>query len=84
MLTMCGAMTSALSLNSLQLLSSSHVAFVADIFRSCLRTNSVIILGNLKEVFPGLLREIKFRNFEYFGTVVVVVLNFDAMVANVY
>ena len=57
---------------------------MADIFRSCLRTNSVIILGNLKEVFYGLLREIKFRNFEYFGTVVVVVLNFDAMVANVY
>ena len=32
MLAMCGAMISALSLSSLQLIPSSHVAFVADIF----------------------------------------------------
>ena len=80
MLTMCGATISALSLSSLQLMSYvnyvwcndfcpqlislSSVVFVADIFRSWLRINSVIIFGNLKHAFSGLLREIKFRNFE--------------------
>ena len=64
MLTMCGAMISALSLSSLQLIPLSSVAFVVDIFRSWLRINSVIIFGNLKHAFSGLLREIKFRNFE--------------------
>ena len=48
MLTMCGAMISELSLSSLQLMPSSPVAFVAEIFRSWLRTNSVVIFGNLK------------------------------------
>ena len=45
MLTMCGAMISVLRLSSLQLMPSSPVAFVADIFRSWLRTNSVVIFS---------------------------------------
>ena len=57
MLTMCGAMISALSLSSLQLMPSSPVAFVADILRNWIRFN-------LKDPFSGLLCELKFRNFK--------------------
>ena len=63
MFTMCGAMISALSFSTLQLIPSSPVAFAAGIALNCFRTNSIVIFGSLKYAFSDLLREIKFRNF---------------------
>ena len=51
--TIRGAIISALSLSSLQLMPSSPVALVADIFCNGLRTNSVVIFGNLNDTFSG-------------------------------
>ena len=78
MLTICGAIISALNFKS-----SNIVAIDAESFRNCLWTNSVVIFGNLNGTFSGffcLINVLILQTFDWL-TLVVIVPNFDVTVA---